>query len=137
MNSKQTCLSIDAVLTPLLHKTRFKNYKVLMDNAAPHTSKETKEFMESQGIEYIEFGGGKHGEKGGFPPNSPDLNPIENIFGILQANVNEFQPSTVGELIKVVERCWEQIDMKHIISTIRSLKKRMKFVLENNGDIFK
>ena len=52
MNSKQTCLSIDAVLTPLLHKTGFINHKVLMDNAAPHTSEETKEFMKTQGIEY-------------------------------------------------------------------------------------
>ena len=85
MNGTQTCLSIDSVLNPFLDKTKFKNNKVVMDNALVHTAKSVREFMELQGIEYMEFGGGKRPKKGSFPLNSSDLNPIENIFGMLQA----------------------------------------------------
>ena len=137
MNSKETCLSIDQVLNPFLQQTKFKNNQVLMDNATPHTSKKTIEFMESQGIEFIDFGGGSNPTKGGFPPNSPDLNPIENIFGILQSHVNDTQPTTLKELIDSVELCWKNLKMIYIKNTIKSLKKRMEYVLNNNGNIFK
>ena len=56
-----------------------------MDNALVHIAKSVREFMESQGIEYMEFGERKRPTKGGFPLNSSDLNPIENIFGMFQA----------------------------------------------------
>ena len=133
MDSTQTIYSIDKVLDPFLIKTKFKNNAVIMDNAAPHTAKSVCEFMESQGIEYMKFGGGKRPTKGGFPPNSPDLNPIENIFGILQHRVNVERPTTMKSLIEVVEKCWNEIPLNHVRSTIRSLKKRMQYVLEHNG----
>ena len=66
MNGTQTCLSIDSVLNPFLDKTKFKNNKVIMDNALVHTAKSVREFMESQGIEYMEFGGENDQQKATF-----------------------------------------------------------------------
>ena len=131
MNAMQTMLSIVSVLSPFLAETNFKDNIVIMDNAAPHTVKSVQEFMKSQGIEYVHFGGGTQPIEYGFPPNSPDLNPIENIFGTLQARVDVEKPRTENELIKVVEKCWKEIPMSHVRSTIRSIKKRMKFIAIN------
>ena len=36
MNSKETCLSIDQVLSHFLQQTKFKNNQILMDNTVPH-----------------------------------------------------------------------------------------------------
>ena len=59
MDAKQMMLLINTVLDPFLIKTKFKNNRVIMDNASPHTVKLVQEFMISQGIEYMEFGGEK------------------------------------------------------------------------------
>ena len=136
MNTKETIASIDHCLNPFLILTNRKSNLVLFDNAPSHVSKKTQEFLSTIGVEYIPFGGKNGGIYGGYPANSPDLNPIENIFGILQEKVNSKQPKNVDELIDTVANEWNEIDMNHIRKTIRSLPKRMRWIMKNNGDYY-
>jgi transposase len=45
--------------------------RVLQDNAAPHTSASTRDFLDNFEFELVED----------YPPMSPDINPIERVWG--------------------------------------------------------
>ncbi len=69
-----------------------------------------------------------------WPSNSPDLNPIENIWAILKRKVNETCPVSKDEYIKYIEEKWCEITEETIINTIGSMPNRIQMVIENKGD---
>ena len=62
------------------------------------------------------------------PPNSPDLNPIENVWRILKSRVKMHFPKTPAELRKAIEEEWKLISLEEINECIlgseRSHKKK-------------
>lgn len=68
-----------------------------------------------------------------WPPHSPDLNPIENLWAYVQARVNargcktfdEFKAAVLGELGSVPKA--------HITEMYKSMPKRMALVVERGG----
>lgn len=38
-----------------------------------------------------------------WPPQSPDMNPIENLWGHVKEKVAELQPKNIGELKTLIE----------------------------------
>ena len=55
---------------------------------------------------------------GVWPANSPDLNPIENLWHILPTNIRKrpHVPSSIEELIAALKEEWAKIDIKPIIT---------------------
>lgn len=92
------------------------------DNASSHTAKLTKSFFASKHLNVIPW-----------PANSPDLNPIENIWAILKQNVEKRVVHNKEELVKVVEEEWTKINLDLIYNTIDSMPKRIAQVLERGG----
>ena len=41
-----------------------------------------------------------------WPPNSPDLNPIENVWRILKSRVKLYKSMTYQQLRRAIEREW-------------------------------
>lgn len=136
MNTKTTIQSLKQVLIPFIHKTSMSNNLVIMDNATPHTSNETIKFMNENNINFFKFGGRVNGFEGGYPANSPDLNPIELVFNIIDNVVSKQQPTTLKALMDLIIKQWNEIDQKKIVSCIMSVKKRWKWVLQHNGNIY-
>ncbi len=65
-----------------------------------------------------------------WPSMSPDLNPIEHLWGILKRKVEEHKVSNIHQLCDVIQKrtpveTWEAL--------VNSMPKRVKAVLENNG----
>ncbi len=72
MNSDTIIEAINEMLLPFMENTRYRyNFTSL---ARCHQSNRTVEYMESQSIKFIEFGGHPRGKVGGYPLSSPDLN---------------------------------------------------------------
>ena len=92
-----------------------------------HTSKKTKKWFEEQKIEVLEW-----------PALSPDLNPIENIWGILARSVyaNRRQFNNRDDLIAIIQKTWNEIEPEFLSRLVDSMKNRYESVVGKKGDKF-
>lgn len=70
-----------------------------------------------------------------WPANSPDLNPIENLWHILRYHVRKrkVQPKNKKELIAALEKEWNKLDMEIVNNLIDSMPRRLQIVIEAKG----
>lgn len=67
-----------------------------------------------------------------WPGNSPDLNPIENLWSIMFEKVYEKGPfKNISTMKSKVERVWKDLDVKTLENLARSSKKRCAIIAEN------
>ena len=64
---------------------------------------------------------------------SPNLNPIEHLWGILKWKVEERKVSNIHRLLDVVMEEWKRSSVATCEALVNSMSKRVKAVLENNG----
>ncbi len=64
---------------------------------------------------------------------SPDLNPIEHLWGILKQKVEERKVSNIHQLRDVVMEKWKSTLVATCEALVNSMPKRIMAVLENNG----
>ncbi len=67
------------------------------------------------------------------PSMSPDLNPIEHLWGILKRKVEERKVSNIHQLRDVVMEEWKRTPVATCEALVNSMPKSVKAVLENNG----
>ncbi len=65
---------------------------------------------------------------------SPDPNPIEHLWGILKRKVEEGKVSNIHQLRDVIMEEWKKTPVATCEALVNSMHKRVKAVLENNGD---
>eukprot|EP00644_Phytophthora_capsici_P003628 jgi/Phyca11/126627/e_gw1.64.19.1 len=102
---------------------------VWADNASIHESRFTKAHIEALGIRKLKW-----------PSKSPDLNPIENVWGQLAWSVYEGgrQFDTRDELKAQIERSWVKIQQSYLQGLVKGMPTRMaQVVLKNGGAIDK
>ena len=70
-----------------------------------------------------------------WPSNSPDLNPIENLWGWMAREVykNGRQFNSLNELKNEVEDCWERIHDSVLQDLAMSLPNRIFELVKANG----
>ncbi len=68
-----------------------------------------------------------------WPSMSPDLNPIEHLWGILKWKVEERKVSNIHQLRDVVMEEWKRTPVANREALVNSMPKRVKAVLQNNG----
>lgn len=102
-----------------------RNTIVLMDNASIH-SKGLGYLIDTEVDVFDDF-----------PPKSPDLNIIENVWGRLQKILNiklrHVTISTKGQLLQLIEESWSEIPVDFIKNCILSMPDRLNEVIKMNG----
>ncbi len=67
------------------------------------------------------------------PSMSPDLNPIEHLWGILKWKAEERKVSNIHQLRDIVMEEWKRSPVATCEALVNSMPNRVKAVLENNG----
>lgn len=124
MNSDIYTDLLEVILVPYLDEKNNIDFIFQQDNAAVHASRFTKSYLDSKNIKIMEW-----------PSRSPDINPIENLWGILSRRVyaNGRQFSSVAELKKKILECWGEIDDNVLKTLINSMPNRIFQIIRNNG----
>ena len=68
-----------------------------------------------------------------WPPNSPDLNPIENVWGWMEAKINKLGYNTWPEFRAAMHRIDREVPQSMVDNLYKSIPKRMRLVLEKGG----
>ena len=80
---------VDVLEEKMLPEFRARNLDWFLQDGAPcHKSKFTMSFLEDHGVPVMDW-----------PGNSPDLNPIENMWEAMKQKIEEKQPSSQGSPI--------------------------------------
>ena len=94
------------------------------DNDPKHTSKLVKTWLRSQDFEVMSW-----------PAQSPDLNPIENLWAIVKRELLKYedQPTGMIELWDRIQKAWNQVDEETCLKLVESMPERMEAVIKAKG----
>jgi hypothetical protein len=92
------------------------------DNDPKHTSKLAKKWFDDNKVTVMEW-----------PAQSPDLNPIENLWGDIKKGVSVANPTNINDLWSVIERTWAAIPSERCQSLVNSMNRRCAAVIKNKG----
>lgn len=68
-----------------------------------------------------------------WPPMSPDLNPMENVWALVKAKLRGRHFGSQAALEREVIAAWQGMDHKVLLSLVESMPRRMKLVIEAKG----
>ncbi len=89
------------------------------DLAPAHTTKGTKSWFNDHGVTVLDW-----------PANSPDLNPIENLWGIVKRKMRDTRPNNADELKAAIKATWASIPPQQCHKLITSMPRRIEVVLK-------
>lgn len=122
MNAPLFIMIIDRTLVPFIRR-KMPTHRFMQDNDPKHTSRLAKDFFEEKGIEWWKT-----------PAESPDLNPIENLWHELKEYMRrEVKPTTKQELIDGILKFWKTVTVGKCRTYIYHLQKVIPRVIELNG----
>lgn len=108
-----------------LYSAEAANFLFQQDNAAMHTSSETKNwFAQHPEVCVLQW-----------PPRSPDLSPIENMWAQLLQNWPNRTFSNRQMLLNEVSTRWDALrGTEYITNLYNSMPRRLQQVLDRNGN---
>ncbi len=92
------------------------------DLAPAHTAKGTKSWFNDHGVTVLDW-----------PANSPDLNPIENLWGIVKRKMRDTRPNNADELKAAIKETWASIPPQQCHKLITSIPRRIEAVIKAKG----
>ena len=94
------------------------------DNARPHTARSTVRVLVQGPVRVI-----------GWPAWSPDMNPIEHMWDVLERRIRAHQPRphNLLELRQALLREWNAISIREVNWLIGSVRRRVRALHQARG----
>lgn len=98
------------------------NFVFQHDNDPKHTAKNTKQWLNEKDIVVLEW-----------PSQSPDMNPIENLWFELKKKVKAMKLKSLKELPEAIVTCWNSLEKSLCEKLVDSMPDRIDDLLKNKG----
>ncbi len=92
------------------------------DLAPVHTAKGTKSWFNDHGVTVLDW-----------PANSPDVNPIENLWSIVKRKMKDTRPNNGDDLKAALKATWASITPEQCHRLIASMPRRIDAVIHAKG----
>lgn len=97
-------------------------YVFQQDNAPCHKAKRVCAFLTSKRVQMMDW-----------PPQSPDLNPIEHLWEILFRKVQNSKPASLDSLWNLLLESWNDLDPQVLSNLVESMPRRVEAVIQAKG----
>ena len=92
------------------------------DLTPAHSARSTMRWLEDHGIEVLPW-----------PANLPDLDPIENLWGLMTRSMLKERPSTQKELKGAIRRAWNSVTPEDCYRLVSCMPRRIQAVIAAKG----
>jgi transposase len=99
-----------------------KSFIFQQDLAPAHKATSTTRFLNEMNVEVLDW-----------PANSPDANPIENLWHIIKRNVINTCPATDNDLWNAIQDIWYKISRAQCESLVHSMPRRLSSIIQMRG----
>ena len=113
-------------VVPIIQNSGFDRATFMQDNAPCHKAKVVMSYLSEQDFEIMDW-----------PLQSPDLNPIENLWNILGVKVMERNPTNTEDLWVKLQEEWSKNSIEDCQELILSCSRRCAAVIESKGSFTK
>ena len=69
-----------------------------------------------------------------WPSNSLDVNPVENLWAIIERRIEKRKPGNIEELNNFLHEEWNNIDINLLSHLVNSMKTRCLALIESKGE---
>ena len=117
---------LENYLIPFINDLENKDdYTFQEDNAPIHTAKIAKKWKSDNNIKSLPW-----------PAQSPDLNPIENLWDELERQVRKHKPlpKNPNDLWEILQEEWLKLDVNKYKNLVDSMPRRIEAVIINKGN---
>lgn len=119
-----TDLYLDILKNKLQLSMHLLDCQVFQQDSAPaHTSRIATAWFRQNRVKVLEW-----------PGNSPDLNPIENLWMIMKRKIRKYHPRNLQELVYFIKKTWcTEINQELCKRLVSSMPRRLQSVIANKG----
>ena len=108
-------------------KTKSKSGNSSNDKASGHTAKSTKRWLEQHGVGVVEA----------WPTKGDDINPMENLWAILDDRLEQKKFTTKKGMKKNIRELWDEVDSSLLHNLIHSIPDRLRRIRKAEGGSIK
>jgi transposase len=124
MDAAQYVSILSTNLTDSAKMMNLQDFILQQDNDPKHTAKISKNYFTENWINVLDW-----------PPQSPDMNPIESLWGILKEKVAKRMPKNLKEEKEYLSIEWYNIPKDLTTKLAKSLKKELYVYIEQRESI--
>ena len=112
-------------LLPFIDGVYPDHHRLMQDNDPKHTANKTQTFFDEHSINWWKT-----------PPESPDMNPIENLWHEMKEYIRrEVKPKVKDELIDGILKFWRSVDQQKCNKYINHRHKVIPAVVKKQGSV--